>query len=85
MNHELSSISQTILTMATDRGADKTICPSEVARAMFDTEWRKHMDEVRQAAIVLQQECKVIITQKGEPVDVDYIKGPIRIKVVFGS
>jgi len=85
MNHELSSISQTILTMATDRGADKTICPSEVARALFDTHWRKHMDDVRQSAIVLQQEGKVSITQKGESVDVNHIKGPIRIKIVSGS
>lgn len=71
--------------MATERGADKTICPSEVARAMFDTHWRKYMDEVRQAAITLQQEDKVSITQKGEPVDVDHIKGPIRIKIVSSS
>jgi len=68
--------------MATERGADKTICPSEVARAMFDNGWRSHMDEVRQAAIALQQEGKVSITQKGEPVDVNHIKGPIRIKIV---
>lgn len=71
--------------MATDRGADKTICPSEVARALFDIHWRKHMDEVRQAAIALQQEGKVSITQKGELVDVNHIKGPIRIKIVNGS
>jgi hypothetical protein len=75
-------ISQSILALATERGADKTICPSEVARALFDTHWRKHMDEVRQAAIVLQQNGKVLITQKGIPVDVDHLKGPIRIKIV---
>jgi hypothetical protein len=68
--------------MATDRGSDKTICPSEVARAMFDTGWRSHMEEVRQAAIALQQDGKVSITQKGALVDVDHIKGPIRIKIV---
>jgi len=68
--------------MATERGADKTICPSEVARSMFPSNWRKHMDEVRQVAIGLQQEGKVTITQKGEPVDMNHIKGPIRIKIV---
>jgi hypothetical protein len=82
MNHEPSTISQTILNMATDRGMDKTICPSEVARALFPVNWRKYMEEVRQAAIELQQEGKVSITQKGEPVDVEHIKGPIRIKIV---
>ena len=82
MNHEQSTISQTMLAMATERGADKTICPSEVAREMFPANWRKHMDEVRQVAVELQQQGKVTITQKGEPVDVNHIKGPIRIKIV---
>ncbi len=68
--------------MAAERGVDKTICPSEVARAMFDTNWRKHMEEVRQAAVLLQREGKVSITQKGEPVNVEQIKGPIRIRIV---
>jgi len=74
-------ITETIISMATERGADKSICPSEVARAIFDTGWRKHMDDVREAAIRLHQNGQVIITQKGEPVDVHHIKGPIRITV----
>ena len=82
MNHELNTISQTMLAMATERGTDKTICPSEVAREMFPANWRKHMEEVRQVAIDLHQQGKVSITQKGEPVDVNNIKGPIRIKIV---
>lgn len=77
-----TDIASAILTMATDRGADKTICPSEVARSMFDSNWRKHMDDVRQAAVALQQQGKIAITQKGIPVDVEHIKGPIRIKIV---
>ncbi|MFD2326335.1 DUF3253 domain-containing protein [Mucilaginibacter galii] len=82
MNHEQSIISQTIIAMATERGADKTICPSEVAREMFPANWRKHMEEVRQVAINLHQQGKVSITQKGKPVDINNIKGPIRIKIV---
>jgi hypothetical protein len=82
MNHEQPTVSQTILTMATERGPDKTICPSEVAREMFPENWRKHMEEVRQVAVELQQQGKVSITQKGEPVDVNHIKGPIRIKII---
>lgn len=77
----ITSISQTILTMATERGADKTVCPSEIARELFPKNWRKHMQEVRDAAITLQKDGKVIITQKGLQVDVDSIKGPIRIKI----
>jgi hypothetical protein len=40
------------------------------------------MNEVREAAIDLHLEGKVTITQKGEPVDVNHIKGPVRIKIV---
>jgi len=68
--------------MVTDRGADKTICPSEVARALFPDEWRGHMDEVRQCAVDLQRKGQVSITQKGKPIDGDNIKGPIRIKII---
>lgn len=82
MNHERSTISQAIIAMATERGTDKTICPSEVARFMFPDNWRKYMDEVREAAVDLQRQGKVAITQKGEPVDVNDIKGPVRIKIV---
>lgn len=70
------------MNIATERGPDKTICPSEVARAMFPDNWRKHMDEVREVAVDLQRQGKVTITQKGNPVDVNHIKGPIRIKIV---
>ncbi|WP_374951633.1 DUF3253 domain-containing protein [Mucilaginibacter sp.] len=75
------SISQTIIDVATDRGPDKSTCPSEIARALFPADWRKHMQEVRDAAIGLQHAGKVVITQKGEPVDINHIKGPIRIKL----
>lgn len=76
------TIPQTILAMATERGPDKTVCPSEIARELFPADWRKHMQEVRDAAIELQNQGKVAITQKGSPVDTGNIKGPVRIKIV---
>ena len=75
-------ISETILSVETQRGTDKSTCPSEIARMMFPGDWRKHMQEVRDVAIDLHRSKKVVITQKGEPVDVDHIKGPVRIKIV---
>jgi hypothetical protein len=75
-------IADKILSMAAERGPDKTICPSDVARAMFPADWRKHMDEIRREAIALQKANKVTITQKGFRIDTDHIKGPIRIKIV---
>lgn len=73
-------IEQAILSETAKRGPDKSTCPSEIARMLFPENWRKHMAEVREAAIHLQQQGQVLITQKGAPVDVRQIKGPIRIK-----
>lgn len=74
-------ISKTILSTATERGAEKSTCPSEVARMLFSDDWRRHMKEIVEAAIDLQHQGKVLITQKGKPVDISKIKGPIRIKI----
>jgi hypothetical protein len=76
------AIIKAILSTATERGPYKTTCPSEVARELFPDNWRAHMGEVRNAAIALCDEGKIIITQKGEPIDTRSIKGPIRIKIV---
>ncbi len=75
-------ISETILSVATQRGMEKSTCPSEIARMMFPDDWRKHMKDVRDVAIDLHRSKKVVITQKGLPIDVDHIRGPVRIKIV---
>ncbi|MVN20543.1 DUF3253 domain-containing protein [Mucilaginibacter sp. HMF7410] len=67
--------------MATVRGADKTICPSEVARAMFGENWRSEMQTVRDAAFDLSAKKQVIILQKGKKVGLANLKGPIRIQI----
>jgi len=77
-----TAISATILAVARQRGTEKTTCPSEIARMLFPEDWREHMDRVVDEAIDLHREGKVVITQKGIPVDVDHIKGPIRIKIL---
>jgi len=74
-------ISQTILSVAAQRGKEKSTCPSEIARMLFPDDWRRHMNEVVEVAIDLQNHGKVLITQKGLPVEIDRIKGPIRIKI----
>ena len=48
---------------------------------LFPEDWRKHMKAIVDIAIDLQHQGKVLITQKGLPIDVDDIKGPIRIKI----
>ena len=50
-----AEIRQTILALAAERGAEKTLCPSEVARALRAEEetWRALMPQVRQVAQAL--------------------------------
>jgi len=75
-------ISAAILDIATKRGTEKSTCPSEVARMLFPGNWREEMKSVVQVAIGLHRQGKVLITQKGKSVDVDHIKGPVRIRIV---
>ncbi len=74
------NFAQDILTLLTDRGPEKTICPSEVL-PMAEKSNSALMEEVREAARMLVREDKVIITQKGKAIDPDQIKGPIRLKL----
>lgn len=76
-----SSILPTILSVAAQRGPEKTTCPSEIARMLFPDDWRNHMKDIVDVAIELHNQGKVLITQKGIPIDVNHIKGPIRIKI----
>lgn len=71
-------ICRAILTAVRERGAGKTICPSEVARALSD-DWRPLMPAVRQAAEKLVRSGQVIATQKGKPILPQMAKGPIRL------
>jgi|GEM_PF-832147 len=59
--------------------ATKTICPSEVARALWPEDWRDHMETVRVAANNLAAQHRLIITQKGQPIDMRNVHGPIRL------
>jgi hypothetical protein len=69
-----------ILALLDERGTDKTICPSEAARALAgDADFRPYMDPVRDAAAKLADEGRVEVTQKGEPVSIADAKGPIRL------
>lgn len=74
-------ISETILLLATQRGKDKTICPSEVAREISPDDWRTYMREVRKEAFVLRDAGKVRIMQKGAEVAGSEVVGPIRIQI----
>jgi hypothetical protein len=73
-------LEQRILTMLASRKPTSTICPSDVARDVAPDDWRPLMDPVRAAASRLVEAGQVEITQHGEVVDLDTVKGPIRIR-----
>lgn len=81
-----------ILDLLAQRGPGKTICPSEVARALYgragpgassDDEnpagWRALMDPVREAAGRLVASGELVVTQGGVVVDLSTAKGPVRL------
>lgn len=79
-----AAITEEILRQTAARGAEKSICPSEVARALAPEEeaWRRLMGPVRSAAIRLAQEGRVEVLRKGKPVDpAAEIRGVIRLRI----
>jgi hypothetical protein len=61
--------------------SDKTICPSEVARALSSTDWREMMPLVRRCADELKTEGSIEILQRGKIIpSAQQAKGPIRLR-----
>lgn len=74
-------LGETILKLSRERGPDKTICPSDAARAIGGDDWRDLMDDARETARDLARNGDVEITQKGEVLDPNATwRGPIRIR-----
>jgi hypothetical protein len=72
---------QAILDLLDARAPTSSICPSDAARAVDATAWRRLMDPAREAARGLVAEGRVEVTQKGEVVDLATVRGPIRIRL----
>jgi hypothetical protein len=81
-------IESTILDLLAARGSDKSICPSEVARALQpgaqgtggQDGWQSLMTPVRQAAIRLARAGQIDILRKGKPVPPEEVRGVIRLR-----
>lgn len=79
-------IEQAILALLGERMPGKTICPSEVARALAgnnndngEAQWRALMPAVREAAERLATAGKLQVTQRGKPVSATQARGPVRL------
>ncbi|MFC3125915.1 DUF3253 domain-containing protein [Pseudoroseomonas globiformis] len=70
-----------IVSQTRAAGHEKSVCPSEVARALVqDGEWRLLLGEVRRAALVLQAAGDLEILRKGKPVPAAEVRGVIRLR-----
>lgn len=76
-----SAIEDKTFELLADRDAGKTICPSEVARALDPQGWRRLMPKVRAIAVGLARQGRLVITRHNKPVDPDAFKGVYRLKL----
>lgn len=76
-----AAIEEAILSLLTQRGAGKTICPSEAARRVSPDDWRPLMNATRRVAATMASEGRLVATQRGEPVDLASVRGPIRLRL----
>jgi hypothetical protein len=77
-----AEIEATMLRLVAERGAGKTCCPSEIARALGGPHpdgWGPLMQPVRRVAVRLTKEGRLAILRKGRPVDPDDFRGIYRL------
>jgi hypothetical protein len=78
-------LEETILRLCAARGADKSICPTDAAKAFAeargedDLAWRRWLTQVRSTAVGLARQGRLIIYRKGKPADPDDFRGVYRL------
>lgn len=80
---EPSPIETAILRLTAACGPGKSICPTDVARALAPGEgeaWRQQLSAVRRAAMRLATSGHIDILRKGKPVAVEQARGVIRLR-----
>lgn len=80
---DTAAIRAEILRQTSARGPDRSICPSEVARALAggdDGPWRPLMAPVRHAAADLARAGRIEILRKGKPVPPEAMRGVVRLR-----
>ncbi|MGC9445788.1 DUF3253 domain-containing protein [Cereibacter johrii] len=69
-----------LMDLAQARGRGASFCPSEAARRI-GPDWRTHMEEVRRVADLCVAEGRLVMSQKGRPVDPATVRGPVRLSL----
>jgi len=77
-----ADIEAAILGLLARRDPGRTICPSDAARELAGSgDFRPLMDPVRDVARELVARGELEVTQRGEVVDLDAARGPIRLRL----
>ena len=78
---DYARIEAQIFKLLESRDELSSICPSDVARSLGSADdWRQLMDPVRSVAARLVEQGRVRVTQGHDDVDIQTVKGPIRIR-----
>jgi hypothetical protein len=74
-----------IMALVAERGHEKSICPTEAARALAgnpaDDSWRAKLSPVRLAAARLAKAGRIEILRKGKPVAPEDARGVVRLRL----
>jgi hypothetical protein len=81
MTVDRATLRQHLLKKVQERGVEKSICPSEVARDLGGAEWRSLMEPIRSVGAELVESGEILALQRGQPVHPLSAKGPIRFKL----
>lgn len=79
------SLEDTILELCADAGPDKSICPTDAAKAFAQGRgedalaWRNWLNHVRSTSVGLARAGRLVIYRKGKPADPDDFRGVYRL------
>jgi hypothetical protein len=79
-----AAIEACMLRLVAERGPEKSICPSDVARALAgpaSEQWGPIMQPVRHVAVRLASAGRLVILRKGKPADPHDFKGVYRLSL----
>ena len=85
-DEDVREIERVILQLLAERGAGKTICPSEAARRVAELagtpqRWRSWMNRTRATAIAMANRGLLVILQHREPVHPASARGAVRLSL----
>ena len=76
----IEAITDAMLRIAAERGPEKSLCPTDVARAVSAENWRPLLGAVRKVAADLARQGKIEVLRKGKPINPDEMRGVIRLR-----